>query len=135
MLCPLNMKQTSNITVALVDDHKIFRQGLIEVLVHLGYTITIEASNGKELLNKLETGALPDICILDIHMPEMDGFETTRQLRSKYPEIKILAFSTDNTDVSVSKVISCGAHGFLEKGGSLEEISESLISILEVPSK
>ena len=129
------MKQTSHITVALVDDHKIFRQGLIEVLNHLGYAITIEASNGKELLNKLEVGSLPDICILDIHMPEMDGFETTRQLRSKYPEIKILAFSTDNTDVSVSKVIGCGAHAFLEKGGSLEDISASLTSILEVTSR
>ena len=128
------MKQTTQITVALVDDHKIFRQGLIEVLNHLGYTVSIEASNGNELLQKLEGNVLPEICILDIHMPVMDGFETTRQLRSKYPNIKILAFSTDNTDVSVSKVISCGAHGFLEKGGSLEEISGSLNSILELPS-
>jgi two-component system invasion response regulator UvrY len=128
------MKQTTQITVALVDDHKIFRQGLIEVLNHLGYTVSIEASNGNELLQKLEGNVLPEICILDIHMPVMDGFETTRQLRAKYPNIKILAFSTDNTDVSVSKVISCGAHGFLEKGGSLEEISGSLNSILELPT-
>jgi DNA-binding NarL/FixJ family response regulator len=128
------MNQTVQITVALVDDHKIFRQGLIEVLNHLGYAVTVEASNGRELLKKLEGKDLPAICILDIHMPEMDGFETTRQLRSKYPKIKILAFSTDNSDVSVSKVISCGAHGFLEKGGSLEDISHSLTSILEVPS-
>ena len=128
------MKQTTQITVALVDDHKIFRQGLIEVLNHLGYAVSIEASNGHELLQKLEGNVLPEICILDIHMPVMDGFETTRQLRAKYPNIKILAFSTDNTDVSVSKVISCGAHGFLEKGGSLEEISGSLNSILELPS-
>ncbi|MHA4842603.1 response regulator [Flavitalea antarctica] len=128
------MKQTTQITVALVDDHKIFRQGLIEVLNHLGYAVSIEASNGNELLQKLEGNVLPEICILDIHMPVMDGFETTRQLRAKYPNIKILAFSTDNTDVSVSKVISCGAHGFLEKGGSLEEISGSLNSILELPS-
>ncbi|RYY24937.1 MAG: response regulator transcription factor [Chitinophagaceae bacterium] len=125
------MKHTSHITVALVDDHKIFRQGLIEVLNHLGYTVAIEASNGRELLEKLENRDLPTICILDIHMPEMDGFETTRQLSSKYPGIKILAFSTDNTDVSVSKVISCGAHGFLEKGGSLEDISGSLTAILD----
>jgi two-component system invasion response regulator UvrY len=128
------MKQTTQITVALVDDHKIFRQGLIEVLNHLGYAVSIEASNGIELLKKLDGNVLPEICILDIHMPEMDGFETTRQLRLKYPNIKILAFSTDNTDLSVSKVISCGAHGFLEKGGSLEDISGSLTSILELPS-
>ena len=126
------MKQTLHITVALVDDHKIFRQGLIEVLKHLGYTVTIEASNGRELLEQLQYKALPSVCILDIHMPEMDGFETTRQLRSTYPEIKILVFSTDNTDVSVSRVIACGAHAFLEKGGSLDDISDSLTSILTV---
>lgn len=127
-----HMTQTPHITVALVDDHKIFRQGLIEVLNHLGYEVTIEACNGRELFKMLESASLPSICILDIHMPEMDGFETSRQLRAKYPEIKILAFSTDNTDVSVSKVIASGAHAFLEKGGSLEEISESLTSILAV---
>jgi two-component system, NarL family, invasion response regulator UvrY len=129
------MKQKHHITVALVDDHKIFRQGLIEVLNHLGYAVTIEASNGKELLEKLKQESLPSVCILDIHMPEMDGFETSRQLRQNYPNIKILAFSTDNTDVSVSRVISSGAHAFLEKGGSLDDISESLTTILAVTSK
>lgn len=97
------MKHNSAISVALVDDHKIFRQGLIEVLNHLGYTVTIEASNGKELLDTLSKTSIPEICILDIHMPVMDGFETTRRLHKKYPQIKILAFSTDNTDVSVTK--------------------------------
>jgi len=126
------MKQKSPITVALVDDHKIFRQGLIEVLNHLGYKVTLQASNGRELLEQLLENDSPAICILDIHMPEMDGFETTRHLRVSYPEIKILAFSTDNTDLSVSRMLSCGAHAFLEKGGSLDDISESLSSILAV---
>lgn len=129
------MKNTSRVSVALVDDHKIFRQGLIEVLNHLGYKVTIEASNGTDLFEKLKTKAIPTICILDIHMPEMDGFETCRQLRIHYPDIRILAFSTDNTDVSVSKMLSCGAHGFLEKGGSLEDINHSLNSILQVTNK
>ncbi|RYY08729.1 MAG: response regulator transcription factor, partial [Chitinophagaceae bacterium] len=124
------MKNNSSISVALVDDHKIFRQGLIEVLNHLGYAVTIEASNGKELLEILSKQTAPEICILDIHMPVMDGFETTSLLKRKYPQIKILAFSTDNTDVSVSKMLACGAHGFLEKGGSLEDISHSLTAIL-----
>ena len=129
------MKNTSRVTVALVDDHKIFRQGLIEVLNHLGYKVTIEASNGKELLEMLKKTVMPSICILDIHMPEMDGFETCSHLRIHYPDIRILAFSTDNTDASVSKMLSCGAHGFLEKGGSLEDISRSLNSILQVTNK
>jgi DNA-binding NarL/FixJ family response regulator len=128
------MKNNSSITVALVDDHKIFRQGLIEVLNHLGYEVTIEASNGKELLDRISKNEVPEICILDIHMPVMDGFETTRQLHKKYPGIKILAFSTDNTDMSVTKMIACGAHGFLEKGGSLEDISHSLNTILPMAS-
>jgi DNA-binding NarL/FixJ family response regulator len=117
-------------TVALVDDHKIFRQGLIEVLTHLGYYVTVEASNGEELLKTLDRTDLPAICILDIHMPKMDGFETCRQLKLKYPSIRILAFSTDNTDASVAKVLESGAHAFLEKGGSLEDINASLNQII-----
>lgn len=120
------------VSVALVDDHKIFRQGLIEVLTHLGYAVTIEAANGVEFLDMLKKYPLPDICILDIHMPNMDGFETSRQLRVQYPSIRILVFSTDNTDASVSKVLECGAHGFLEKGGSLEDINASLLRLMEV---
>ena len=124
------MKQTSNLHVALVDDHQIFRQGLTEVLKHLGYIVTIEASNGKDLLEQLSRKPSPHICIIDIHMPELDGFETARILRQNYPGIKILAFSTDNSDVSVSRMIANGAHGFLEKGGSLDDISQSLALIL-----
>jgi len=124
------MTNPSAITVALVDDHKIFRQGLIEVLTHLGYVVTIEASNGRELLDMLGEYPLPQICILDIHMPKMDGFETTRQLKELYPSIRILVFSTDNTDSSVARVIECGAHGFLEKGGSLEDINDTLIKLM-----
>jgi DNA-binding NarL/FixJ family response regulator len=125
------MKQTQQITVALVDDHKIFRQGLIEVLNHLGYTVTIEASNGQELLDLLSHQQLPAICILDIHMPVMDGFETTRNLHLKYPEVKILVFSTDNSDASVARIRECGAHGFLEKGGSLDDISAILAGLVQ----
>ncbi len=125
------MTSSTSISIALVDDHKIFRQGLIEVLTHLGYKVTIEASNGQELLDMLAINPLPEICILDIHMPRMDGFETTRRLREQHPSIKILVFSTDNTDASVARVIECGAHGFLEKGGSLEDIHDTLVKILE----
>jgi DNA-binding NarL/FixJ family response regulator len=128
------MKQTSKVTVALVDDHTIFRQGLTEVLLYLGYEVTIEASNGKDLLDQLASAPLPTVCILDIHMPEMDGFETTRLLKQNYPAIKILALSTDNTDTSVSRMLANGADGFLEKGGSLEDISTSISALLTQPA-
>jgi DNA-binding NarL/FixJ family response regulator len=127
------MKQASRTTVALVDDHRIFRQGLTEVLVHLGYEVTIEAPNGKNLLQQLCSKDLPTVCILDIHMPDMDGFETTRILKERYPAIKILALSTDNSDTSVSRMMASGADGFLEKGGSLDDISTSISDILAQP--
>jgi DNA-binding NarL/FixJ family response regulator len=120
------MIHTSLIPVALVDDHKIFRKGLVEVLKHLGYHIIAEASNGQELLEKLEHSPLPGICIVDVHMPFMDGFETTRRLKLLYPSIKILALSTDNSDLTVAKIISCGADHFLEKGGNLDDINRIL---------
>ncbi|MET0242414.1 MAG: response regulator transcription factor, partial [Flavitalea sp.] len=71
----------------------------------------------------------------DIHMPVMDGFETTKELTKMFPQVRILAFSTDNTDLSVSRMIAAGAHGFLEKGGSLEDISKSLHDLFPISNQ
>ncbi|HEX2683700.1 MAG TPA: response regulator transcription factor, partial [Ferruginibacter sp.] len=79
--------------IVLVDDHILLRNGLAELVKSLGHTVLFEADNGKDLIAKLGSGSTPDIVLLDINMPEMDGFETANWIKSNHPEIKMLALS------------------------------------------
>jgi DNA-binding NarL/FixJ family response regulator len=103
-------------TIALVDSHRIMRDGLEYVLILLGYKIVIRADNGHEFMQLLESSPVPDICILDMDMRNMNGYQATRQLKMRYPELRILAYSTENHEMAIEKILHCGADAYLEKG-------------------
>ena len=95
------------ILVALVDDHTITRRGIKTVLeLHPEIQVSFEASNGIELLEKIKGNPLPDIVILDINMPEMNGFQTIRHLTEKFATIKIIVFSLINEKDTVLNTVS-----------------------------
>jgi DNA-binding NarL/FixJ family response regulator len=84
----------STIKIAIVDDHQLFREGLGSLLTKSdAYQVVISASNGAEFLEKLSTGVRPEVVLLDLNMPEMDGFEVLKRMKGRYPEIKTLALS------------------------------------------
>src|SRR6266536_5097208 len=91
----MSFKRTQ-IKLAIVDDHNLFRKGLI-TLINLAdknnYIVVFEAENGKDLMTKLDKKVLPDIILMDIDMPDMDGFETVLWLQEHYPSISILVVS------------------------------------------
>jgi len=79
------------IKVAMVDDHVLLRNALSSLINNSGKCkVIFEASNGKELIVQLENKNLPDVVILDVNMPEMDGHETASYLQQYFPEIKVL---------------------------------------------
>ena len=81
-------------TVAIADDHALFRQAAVTVLSQIGFQVILEAADGLDLLSLLSRHtSLPDISVLDIDMPFMDGYETARRLRRDYPSIKIIALT------------------------------------------
>ncbi|HEY0731417.1 MAG TPA: response regulator transcription factor, partial [Chitinophagaceae bacterium] len=87
-------KSNKKITVAIADDHSLLRSALAKLInTFEGYSIIIEADNGKDLRNKILQQVVPDIVMLDVNMPEMDGFETTQWLHKSYPQVKVLALS------------------------------------------
>jgi DNA-binding NarL/FixJ family response regulator len=88
----------SQIKVAIVDDHELIRKSLQELLNLWGYTVIYQATNGREFLDLLVKGIIPDICILDMRMPVMDGYETTKVVKKNWPDIKIIAYSMDFKD-------------------------------------
>lgn len=125
----------NNRTVAVVDDHTMVRKGLT-ALVNLFplYDVLFEAANGKELIRELQTrqGPLPDIILLDIVMPELDGFATAKWLTENHPEIKILALSTMDAETAIIRMIKNGAKGYVLKDSEPAELKRAFDEVLSL---
>ena len=124
-------KTSRNIQVAIADDHSLLRSALAKLInTFEGYTVVMEADNGKDLTEKLVKSVLPDIVLLDISMPEMDGFETTQWLRKKYPHIKILTLSMLSDEKTIIKIFRLGAKGYLLKNADPKELKDALDAVM-----
>ena len=124
-------KTSRNIQVAIADDHSLLRSALAKLINTFdGYTVVMEADNGKDLTEKLVKSVLPDIVLLDISMPEMDGFETTQWLRKKYPHIKVLTLSMLSDEKTIIKIFRLGAKGYLLKNADPRELKEALDAVM-----
>jgi len=117
--------------VAVADDHSLLRSALARLINGFpGYNVTIEADNGRDLIEKIAKSTLPDIVLLDISMPEMDGFKTTQWLYKKYPQIKVLALSMLSDERTIIKIFRVGAKGYLLKNTDPEELKTALDSVM-----
>jgi DNA-binding NarL/FixJ family response regulator len=119
--------------IAVIDDHTLFRKGLIALInVFPQYEVMLEASNGKDFINKLDPNHLPEIILMDISMPEMDGYATCEWLKGHYPEIKVLALSTMDAETAIIKMIRSGAKGYIVKDADLAELKLAFSELLSV---
>jgi len=121
------------VNIAIVDDHILFRQGLTHLINLLpGYNVCLDADNGKDFLKRLEQmDPAPDIVLLDINMPEMDGYETALWLRSHRPEIKVLALSMLDSDTTIIRMIRNGARGYILKDADTEELKLAFKEVMD----
>jgi two-component system, NarL family, invasion response regulator UvrY len=118
-------------SIALVDDHVILRSALADLINTIpGFCVILQASNGFELIKLLDKKKLPDIIMLDITMPEMDGFETCASITKKYPGVKILAFSMHSEEAMITRMVRAGAMGYLLKSADAAEMSTAFKSLL-----
>ena len=117
------------INLAIADDHKIFRNGLKATLEDCAdLNLIIEASNGKELIGQL-AARTPDVILMDIKMPEMDGMQTTAHIHQNFKDIKVLALSMHNEDKYIVDMMKAGASGYLLKNAEPEEIIEAITTV------
>jgi len=123
----------SNHSIAIIDDHMLFAQSLKSLIdTFKDFAVTHQANNGKAFIEELKnTTKLPEIALMDMNMPIMDGAETTYWLNKNYPNIKVLALSMDDDENSILKMIRNGAKGYLLKDIHPDILLEALYSVLE----
>ncbi|QHS62385.1 response regulator [Chitinophaga agri] len=128
------MKNASpKINIALVDDHNLFRKGLIK-LISMGdpqqkYHILFEAENGNDLKEKMMQPPFPDIILMDIDMPDMDGYEAVDWLQRTHPSIKVLIVSMVESEKSILRMLRLGVKGYLSKDIEVEDMNQALEAI------
>ncbi|HYC29741.1 MAG TPA: response regulator transcription factor, partial [Chitinophagaceae bacterium] len=124
-------------SVALVDDHVLLRNGLASLVKSFGeYTVLFEANNGKHFIEQLQQlqqshpRTLPDVVLLDINMPEMDGYDTALWLKKMHPEVKVLALSMYDNENAIIRMFKAGAKGYILKDCDPQELRTALDSIV-----
>jgi two-component system nitrate/nitrite response regulator NarL len=114
------------IKVFLVDDHPVIRAGVRSYLsAQRSITVAGEAADGREALRKLKKAA-PDVVILDINLPDLDGGELARQLRKTAPRAKLIAFSVHAEEEYVVRMARCGVHGYVMKDAPTAMLVEAI---------
>lgn len=112
------------IRIALADDQQLFREGLAGIIRGIpDFELVAEVENGKQMLDRIsELPELPDIALVDMHMPEMNGVELNEVLHAEYPSIKVIVLSVYDQERFISKMIEAGACGYLTKNCESEEL-------------
>jgi len=116
--------------IAIVDDHALFRKSLA-VLINMfpQYEVIIDAANGQDMISLLKL-QLPDIVLMDINMPVMDGYAATAWLRLNHPTVKVLALSTMDAETAIIKMIKSGAKGYVLKDAEPHELRQAFDDLM-----
>lgn len=117
------------IKITIVDDHALFRNGL-KILLNTskGLEVIGESGNGKEFIESLDDN-FPDVVLMDISMPVMDGIEATKRAIERFPDLKIIALSMFGEEDYYYKMIDAGVKGFLLKNSEITEVTEAILQV------
>lgn len=123
--------QANKTQVALIDDHVLLRNGLASMVKNFdGYSVLMEANNGRHFIDQLKNSEAPDLVLMDINMPEMDGFETTMWLKQHHPDVRVLALSMYDNEQSIIRMLKNGARGYILKETEPKEFKCALDSVI-----
>ncbi|GAA0471540.1 response regulator transcription factor [Streptomyces sp. NPDC046215] len=115
--------------VLLVDDHPLFRDGLAAAIdLDPGFTVVARAATGEEAL-AAAADSTPDLVVMDLGLPGLSGIETTRQLRERHPDVRVLVMTMSEDDDNLLAAVRAGARGYLLKGAVREEILHALHTV------
>src|SRR3990172_5644817 len=119
----------SSIKIAVVDDHDLFREGLILVINQIEeFEVVYDSSDGNQFVEFVQRSK-PDVVLMDISMPLIDGVETTKKALNIIPDLKIIALSMFSDILHYSQMINAGAKGFVQKQASKYELQQAISEI------
>jgi two-component system, NarL family, response regulator DegU len=117
--------------VYIADDHTLFRKAMVNLLLSFESIETVkDAENGKELLTLMKYEC-PDVAIVDLQMPVMDGADTCEAILEKYPDVKIIILTMHDSEKYILHMMEMGVHAFLLKNTEPDELEEAIHSIVE----
>ena len=126
------MKKDDYIKVALADDHILLRNALASLIEKFeNFKVVTQVSNGKELIAEISAPNLPDVVLLDLNMPKMDGFETATWLPQNYPSIHVLMLTMYDSELALIRLLQAGVKGFLKKDIHPNELQYAIRSVIE----
>ncbi|NJO24495.1 MAG: response regulator transcription factor [Bacteroidia bacterium] len=118
--------------IVLADDHVLFRNALAALINKFdNCTVIAEAGNGCELMKVIESGVVPDLLILDLNMPRMDGFDTAKWIKAHHPEINILILTMYDTEITMIRLLQVGVKGFLKKDSSPWDLESAIRNVMQ----
>lgn len=117
------------IKVLIADDHQLFREGLVTLLTDSNQIEVVgQAENGSEAIDKAFK-LKPDIIIMDIGMPSLNGIEATKIINNKHPDIKIVALSMHAEKTYIKKMLEAGAKGYIQKNCAIQKLIEGIVAV------
>lgn len=119
-------------SVLLADDHILVREAIADMLVKLeDFIIFRKVGNGKEVLECLNGRSKPDIVILDLNMPVMDGFDCAREIAKKHPGLKVVILTMFDSEIAMIRLLQHGVRGFIKKDITPRELKNALLQVIE----
>jgi two-component system, NarL family, invasion response regulator UvrY len=124
--------ETIYVKVALADDHVLLRNALASLIDSFGDCKVIhQSNNGRELVEFLKNGHIPDVAILDLNMPEMDGYESARFIQKHFPTVYVLMLTMYDSELSLIRLLQAGVKGFLKKDIHPSELKFAIHSVVK----
>lgn len=118
------------IKLAFADDHQAIRQAIIAMLNCDSIECVADAENGRALIDKItKLKNSPDVCLLDISMPVLNGYETLIELKERWPSIKVLVFTALGSDQNIIRMIRHGAQGYIMKNADIADVRKAIIEV------
>lgn len=124
--------ETSNIKIAIADDHVLFRNALAAMINNFdNCSVIFEAGTGNELISGIKASINPDLILLDLNMPDFDGYETARWLQLNHPDINVLMLTMYDTEPIILRMLQVGVKGFLKKNVNPPELKVAIYNIMQ----
>ncbi|RYZ21034.1 MAG: response regulator transcription factor [Chitinophagaceae bacterium] len=126
------MIPTKTYQIALADDHILVRNALARLINAFDHCQVLHESNdGQELLDRLRAGQVPDILLLDLNMPRLNGYEVAERLQKDYPDVRVLMLTMYDSELALIRLLQLGVRGFLKKDVHPSELRSALYTVMD----